>query len=357
MNRFLFPLAALIALAPVGTAPAADEGPLAPPELVFDAKEKVTRSAISPDGAFVAVGNSKAVTIYNVKTGTTAKFELTRTSGLDFTPSGSILACATLEQTKSDPLLVSYVLLLSSKSGKEAGRWPVWQNNERETINPVGVVKVSRNGKVLAVGSTNQTSTGGLITVYDIEKKTVIGQLETRIGGIVSLDMSEDGSVVYAGTPATANKKPDYDYKADFVIWKRDTKEPQYRQGHSGHVWAVAAIDKHKLIVTGGGTKPSARGESELIVWDQTNGKRQQTLAKDQACITSLAVNQDASLLASGDIAGTLLLWELPGMKLLDRVVTSKDSIVEAIRFAGDDVYVGTADGRFVKYRIQPREK
>jgi WD40 repeat protein len=319
---------------------------LGSPEMVIDAKTKIARMAISSDGEYVAIATFKSVTICRIKTGVKQVFDISNPTGLDFSSTG-ILACGTLVQTKGMPLLASYIILLDPATGKETARWPVWQDAKFETINPIGAVKFSGNGKFLAVGSTNLGSTGGLLSIYDVEKQSLVSQRQTRTGGIVSLSVSPDGTNVYAGTPRAPKKK------ADLICWQRDTDALRERQGHSGAVWATAVAPRHKLIVTGGGSESAGPGESEMIVWDLNDARLYKTIAKEQSCIACLAINEDESLLASGDLAGTVLLWQMPSLTLIERVLCSKDAEVTLIRFSSDSLYIGTGDGKAQKYTIR----
>jgi WD40 repeat protein len=115
--------------------------------------------------------------------------------------------------------------------------------------------------------------------------------------------------------------------------------------------------EPNRLIISGGAVNASGRAGSELILWDPKNGKLLKRYEKHQKCISALAVSRDGGLLASGDTAGNVLLWELPAMTQLGQVSTSVGAEVKWLSFGPDQLFVGTDDGKLRKYKITPSKK
>ena len=79
---------------------------------------------------------------------------------------------------------------------------------------------------------------------------------------------------------------------------------------HSGSVFCLAVNMSEGLVVTG--------GEDDLgHVWRLEDGEVVFTLTDWSDSVTEVVWNKDCSLLAAGDMAGTVKVWRYPAFKLV----------------------------------------
>jgi WD40 repeat protein len=100
-------------------------------------------------------------------------------------------------------------------------------------------------------------------------------------------------------------------------LWDVATgKERATLKGHDRNVWAVAFSADGKLLAA----------ESEwgmLKLWDVSTGKEKATLKHTPNVMPCLAISGDSRRLVSGnktgEIGGSVKVWDLPGPKEVDK--------------------------------------
>jgi WD40 repeat protein len=109
-------------------------------------------------------------------------------------------------------------------------------------------------------------------------------------------------------------------------VWDlRSGQEIACLRGNTGPVKCVVALPDGKHIISGGGDVSSGEHGSlqaygcMIHVWDLTTGKIVHSFQATQLPVTSLACSPDGSKLLSGDVGGSICLWNL--MELSDKPV------------------------------------
>lgn len=233
--------------------------------------------AFSPDGAMVAVSESKIVTLWEVSTGKklrTLKDHSQLVSSLAFSPNGRLLATASHDATVK--------------------LWDVQTGEVLHTLTghpkAVNSVAFSPDGQRIASGGA-----GSIIHVWDVQTGNLRLTLSDHTSSVFWLTFSPDGHIL-------ASIGSD-----EFItLWDvRTGKEPRTLSGHNA--WGTKALtfspDGDRLI--------DASSEHTLRIWDIQTGTVTSVLAGHTVDINALALSPDGRMLVSGSRDGRLKFWDM----------------------------------------------
>ncbi|WP_422739708.1 caspase family protein [Micromonospora sp. WMMD729] len=194
---------------------------------------------------------------------------------------------------------------------------------------PVALATAHRAGRaVVIIGSGVATP-----RVWDLATRTMLAELTGHTAGIIAVAVSEDASLVIAGSQdATAR------------LWRLDDFTPYGAAltGHDGGARAVAfaRFGDRSGVVTGD-------GEGTLRCWDvETQQQVTHPLTPHALGITCLTTGSVGAtdLLGVGSADGTVRIWRLPDQTLLTEL--NLETYVSQIALAPDGLLcVGTDSG------------
>jgi WD40 repeat protein len=323
--------------------------------ILYDAKATNIHLIPSPDGKFFATKDRKIVSVWDRVTKKSQQYRLPSLVGsMTFSPDSRLLAFGTNDFDKESFLhTIGVVKVLDVMAKKEVKTLTVLQDG-KDNVSPIGRLKFSSDGKVLAVGSNNHTSTGGLVTLFDMKTNKVLSQFEVLPGEVLDVCFTPDGANIIAGARGD-------DTKSDLIIWDLKLKKEKHAlKGYKAPIYAIACSPKGGLMASGGGhhvggvtIRDPGLPASELMVWEWTTGKRIKVLTGHQSAILALAFTVDGKLLTSGDLSGEIRIWDMTSFREVSRFAAHQDSI-STVSFSTDGKTMMTtgSDGKAKSWQL-----
>ncbi|MGP1383717.1 MAG: NACHT domain-containing protein [Thainema sp.] len=294
------------------------------PESIFSkVLGSVYSVAISPDGRYLAVGDSKeTVQIWDALTGQVTWFcvgHLDMVRSVAFSPDGEQLASGSNDQT---------IKLWSVKTGE------CLQTLDKH-LNSVWSVIFSPDGKQLASGSYDRT-----IKLWSVETGECLQTLEGHSFSVLSVAFSPDGKQLASGS-----------YDRTIKLWSVETGEClQTLEGHSNAVLSVAFSPDGKQLASGSDDKT-------IKLWSVKTGECLQTLEGHSNLVRSVTFSSDGKQLASGSYDQMIKLWSVKTGECLQTLEGHFYS-VRSVIFSLDDQQIlsGGSDNTVKWWSVQTSE-
>jgi hypothetical protein len=152
----------------------------------------------------------------------------------------------------------------------------------------VWAVAVSPDGRFIVSGSSDRT-----VKVWELESGRLLRSLEGHTGkGVNAVAVSPDGRFIVSGSDDRTVK-----------VWELESgRLLRSLEGHTGRVWAVAVSPDGRFIVSG--------SEDRTIRAWEPESRESRVLFWNDAAIFSLALSRDGRLLACGDAAGRVWMFD-----------------------------------------------
>jgi len=292
--------------------------------------------AFSPDSKTLASGSGDhSIKLWDVATGNntaTLDGHTDEVFAVTFSPDGKTLASGSRDDT---------LWLWNAATGKVVTKFKKQDRPVRLSDSwCVESVDFSPDGKLLA------TSTHKSLTLWDVES----GLEKTALGGLLggrTVRFSPDGKMLAQVAGADGIPKLDlWDMPAGkrrfrwegeqrsqledvafspdsktlatactdgrVILWYAASGKIKATFRMTGWAWAVAISPDGKTLAAGGGQKDSV---GEIRLWNLTSEKIIATLEGHNDWISKLAFSPNGKILASASPDGTIILWEMPGMK------------------------------------------
>ena len=244
--------------------------------------------AFSPDGQYLATGNSNSITFWEVSTGTPLLRKETRSvknEGVAFGPNGQYLA------TGHD----NNVTVWEVSSGKQ-----VWQGQNSYysygNIYYAGfyAVAFSPGGQYLATGDTRY------LTVWEVSSGRQIWQGQNSYysygniyyAGFYAVDYSPDGKYLATG-----------DSHSDTIIWEVSSGRVVRRMDHGGNVYTVSFNADGRYLATGD-------KNGTVSIWEVSSGQRLRQIELG-APVYIIAYSPDGEYLAVGAKDPTITFYRI----------------------------------------------
>jgi len=148
-------------------------------------------------------------------------------------------------------------------------------------------VAVSAYGRWIVSGSDD-----GTVKVWEMESGRLLRSLEGHTGGVNAVVVSPDGRTIVSGSRDSTVKV--WDAESGLLM--------RTLEGHTGEVWVVAVSPDGLFII-------SSSDDHTLRAWDLESGESR-VLFWNDASIRSLALSRDGRLLACGDAAGRVWIFD-----------------------------------------------
>ena len=240
-----------------------------------DHTKSIFNLVFSPDGRTLASGSlDNTVRLWDTGTGNLRRTLTKHTDfvfGLAFSADGSILA-----------------------SGSKDGTIRLWNPNTGQQLNaltgyvvPVISLAFSPTGKVLGTGRADTA-----IRLWNLSTGRLQSTLRGHTDLVLSLAFNADGSRLASGG-------------ADGTLRLWNTSTGRLQRTLTAHTDWVNSVAFNETTLASGSFDKTIR------LWDADTGNLQHTLTAHKGSVESLAFNADGSVLASGDVNGSVLLWEL----------------------------------------------
>ena len=252
-------------------------------KLLRSLKGKATCLAFAPDGKTAAVGEGASVHVFTVATGAEVLQFKAHPDGVlavAYAPDGKTLATAGDDD---------HVVLWDAADGKERGRMELQAKG-------ASVLAFSPNGEYLTAGGD-----AGALTVWRLEddfqdeRRHLVGRDE-RVGPVGYVAFLPGGKTFLWTQGRTI-------HVSEIETW---TPIARYDGGDVG-VTCFALAPDGKTLATGGG--------HVVRFWDLETGDELLAVHDDKAEASAVAFAPDGKTLASAAADGTVLIWDLKGLR------------------------------------------
>ncbi len=257
--------------------------------------------AFSPDGRILATASQDghAILLWNGSSGTLLHTFATHNqiSSLVYSPDGHTLASSSPDDHSITLWDAAHGTILRTLVGHTAG---------------IVSLTYSRDGSQLASGSLDHT-----VKLWDVASEKVLYTLPNPGDpdlGHNPVQFSPDGhtlvSVIYVDVSTTSGSVTETSHTGHLVLWNVSSGKVQ---GTLSGVDPIAfSSDGHTLA---SGTQKS----SNLIIWDSTRGKQQQSLSIGgfENGLTLVIFSPDGHTLVSGSNNGAIEIWDVSNWQLL----------------------------------------
>ncbi|MEG4112470.1 nSTAND1 domain-containing NTPase [Microcoleus sp. Pol12B3] len=183
----------------------------------------------------------------------------------------------------------------------------------------VNSVSFSRNGKLLATGSDDNT-----VKLWDTTTGKEITTLIGHTDSVNTVSFSPKGKLL--ATASTDNTVKLWDITTGNVI--------KTLSGHTSSVWGVSFSPNGKLLATGSRDKT-------VKLWDTNTGKQIKTLSGHTSSVWGVSFSPNGKLLATGSDDNTVKLWDTNTGKQIKTLIGHTDS-VNAVSFSPDGKWLAT---------------
>jgi WD40 repeat protein len=192
--------------------------------------------------------------------------------------------------------------------------WDVAQRQMITTLRPsknIWAVAFSPDGKTLALGGggfdPQRGTTTGEVRLWDVatgkERATFLG----RTNLVRSLAFSPDGKTLASGSE-----------DGNVKLWDLSTTKLKTVLSGRRAPFSCVAFNPDGTLLASAAGQLAASGiplDGEVIVWDVATGDEKASLTGRMAVVSAVGFSPDGKTLATGDVYGNLLLWEVPSGK------------------------------------------
>jgi len=194
------------------------------------------------------------------------------------------------------------------------------------SLGRIFAMALSPDGKWLAVGGDLRTSTDTksqegketqAIRLFHFESGKLVALLKGHTGIIRSLAFSPEGSKLISGS--SDNTAIIWDTGVQVGVQAHEQKLLHKLEGHKADVFAVAFSPDGNRAVTGSYDK-------DLRLWQVSDGSQIALMPGHGNRVNKIAVAPDGTI-ASGDISGTILLWDGQDGHILRTLVQIKTGV------------------------------
>jgi WD40 repeat protein len=185
-------------------------------------------------------------------------------------------------------------------------------------------IALSPDAKLIAAGGHDMK-----VKLWDRSNGHLRHVFSSPIADLRSVAFSPDSRLVAAAAGDGTTK-----------VWTTETgKELHSLRSNPAHggTWSVAFSPDNKQILTGGVNVPIG-----LWLWDVASGSRLDSLGTAVTSQSSVAFSPDTTKIASTGLGRSVLLWDVPGARLLRRLNGSEVSVSVAFSPNGQLVAAGT---------------
>lgn len=273
--------------------------------------------AFSSDGNWLATSGANGFVTFRDPTSGAGKRVLTGHPGLVhdvvFSPDSTLLASAGAE---------GIVILWSVERSETI----LALQSLSEDEGTARTVAFSPNGRLLATGASDGSS-----KIWDVQARKVKWQTPRQRLPVTAVKFAPDGQLL---ATATGNWRQT-DLPGELRLWELATgKEIADLKTHECEIKRIDFDHEGKRLITAG-------ADRAILVWDVAEHKVVDRFGID-AVSGSMAVVQDGTLLAIGDLRGGVSVWNLASGKRLRRYV-GHDRAVLGIAMSPDGKVLATA--------------
>jgi WD40 repeat protein len=255
----------------------------------------------SPDGRTLATASQDghAILLWNSSGGTLLHTIATHNqiSVLAYSPNGHTLASSSQDDHSITLWDTAHGPILRTLAGHTAG---------------IVSLTYSRDGSKLASGSLDHT-----IKLWDVASEKVLHTLPNPGDpdlGHNPVQFSPDGhtlvSVIYVDVSTTSGSVTETSHTGPLVLWNVSSGTVQ---------GTLSGVDPIALSSNGLTLASGTQKNSNLIIWDSTSGKQQQSLSIGgfENYLSFVIFSPDGHRLVAGSSNGALVIWDVSNWQLL----------------------------------------
>ncbi|MDX2254129.1 MAG: serine/threonine-protein kinase [Pseudanabaenaceae cyanobacterium bins.39] len=180
-------------------------------------------------------------------------------------------------------------------------------------------IKISPNGKIVAVANANQT-----IEIWDLQTLTILQVLKGHKGRVYDVYFSPDSKKLVSASDSR-----------EIIVWEVNSGKILYQlDGHQERIYTSIFSPDGKMVASSG-------GDSTIRLWDVETGK-QIKLLQEKSWVYDVSFTPDSKTLVSGSKAGVVKIWNVqtgaPIGTLLD-----KGSAVRSIVYSKNGQWLASA--------------
>jgi WD40 repeat protein len=250
--------------------------------------------AFSPDGKWLITGGAdKTVAIRDPASGSIRRVlrgHTNRVTKTAVSPDSKLIASVSGDGT---------VRVWSIQRGEQDAMYNAWH----EKFAAGRSVAFSSDGRFLASGADD-----GAIKLWSVTEQKEVRVLEEQSLPITCLAFSKDGAVLISSTGDWRNNQQ----PGELRLWDVASGQESARlTGHASEIKCIAVDPTGTLLA-------STAARNEVKLWNLTDRSELKTIRLDSLS-GSLAFSPDGKRLAMGHYNGSITLWDVPGMALVQR--------------------------------------
>ncbi|MCJ8281512.1 MAG: WD40 repeat domain-containing serine/threonine-protein kinase, partial [Rivularia sp. ALOHA_DT_140] len=224
---------------------------------------------------------------------------------------------------------------ISGSEDKTIKIWNLATGQEIRTLkghtSGIHSLAISPDGKTLASGGEDSS-----VKLWNIITGKEIVSFDSHNQRISSLSFNDEGNILYSGS-----------FDGTIKIWDTETQQLLgILSRNSSEVNSIAFIKQSGSV---GNSSVIGSYNNELRMWNPVSGDTIRSFEGHPQAITSIAVNPQTNLLASGSSDKTIKLWNLNTGELLT-TIRGHSAKVKSLAFNRDgNILVSSAEDRTIK--------
>jgi WD40 repeat protein/transcriptional regulator with XRE-family HTH domain len=279
-------------------------------EVLAEAFEDVTCTALSGDGVYLAAGTINGdVRVWQVADRTLVQ-----------------ALSGTGDAVWSVALSADGTLLASTGADGVVRLWDAAGGRNLAALTghtgTIWRVALSDDGKLAASGGVDAT-----VRLWDTASGLCQAVLEGHTDAVRAVALSADGRLATSG-----------DVSGTIRVWETASGRClTVLEGHPAPVWSLALSADGQLAVSGG-------GDATVRLWDTASGRCLAVLEGHRSAVRSVAVSNDGDVAVSGGVFGTVRIWDTRAARCL-AVLEAHSSTVWDVALSEDGQLAASGGG------------
>lgn len=167
----------------------------------------------------------------------------------------------------------------------------------------------------------------GFVYVFDMKTHTRISCKKAHVGGIRSIGLNSDDSLLMTG--GTIDSRV-------CIFYLKSLECKTILRGHSNWIWSVAFSYDSKYAITGS-------SDNTVKIWDIETRKCLSTLTTHLNRICWISITKDSQTLVTGDYNGKVYIWNFPERRI-ETTLNTHENVLTGVYITSDQSSLITSD-------------